>query len=249
LTQVELDLAFCSEKLANLDILVMHVASRENDFEAFALGKEQSEVVHVDKALEFDFLFVFLHSELEELESYLCIVDTEIACSSEFVSSLEHLGNDSMKYMQEKIQDCKDSLQRSFKRFADVETQCNEFRRILRASSGGDERADEKEFAGYENGEHPNPNAEIKMQTAEQQRNVLRMLEKSLAREIDIEKKLTESRQTVEDMELRLQQEVYVMEQETDDLLERLLDAENTKEILFGISGELLRKANDAEKR
>ncbi|KAK0579447.1 hypothetical protein LWI29_033385 [Acer saccharum] len=42
------------------------------------------------------------------------------------------------------------------------------------------------------------------MQTAEQQTHMLRMLEKSFAREMDLEKKLTESRLIEEELKLRL---------------------------------------------
>lgn len=77
------------------------------------------------------------------------------------------------------------------------------------------------------------------MQTAEQQRNILRMLEKSLAREMDTDKKLTESRQTIEDLKLQFQEEVFCMEAEGEDMLERLFEAENSSEILLGISKEL----------
>uniref|UniRef100_A0A6N2MIQ1 NPH3 domain-containing protein n=1 Tax=Salix viminalis TaxID=40686 RepID=A0A6N2MIQ1_SALVM len=49
-------------------------------------------------------------------------------------------------------------------------------------------------------------NSKIKLQTAEQQRHFLRMLEKSLAREMDLEKKLTESRQLEEELKDRMDQ-------------------------------------------
>ncbi|KAL7101113.1 hypothetical protein ACP275_08G036100 [Erythranthe tilingii] len=85
------------------------------------------------------------------------------------------------------------------------------------------------------------------MQTSEQQRNILRMLEKSLAREMDTEKKLTESRQTEEDLKFRLQHEVYCMEVEGEDMLEKLLEAENSAEIFLGISKELFGRIQVAQ--
>lgn len=88
-----------------------------------------------------------------------------------------------------------------------------------------------------------NVNAKINMQTAEQQRHILRMLEKSLAREMDLEKKLTESRQIEEEMKVRLQsyeQEVYCMEDEATDVWEKWLEAENASQVLMGLSKELL---------
>lgn len=106
---------------------------------------------------------------------------------------------------------------------------------------------DDKELAGLENDNFSDSNAKIRMHTAEQQRNILRMLEKSLAREMDLEKKLTESRQTEEDLKLRLQQEVFCMEQEAEDMWERLFEAENSAEILLGISKELFGRIQMAQ--
>lgn len=86
-------------------------------------------------------------------------------------------------------------------------------------------------------------NVNVKMQTAEQQRHILRMLEKSLAREIDLEKKLTELRQVDEELKQRLhgsEQEVYCMEDETVNVLERWFEADNIGVVLMGISKELL---------
>lgn len=85
--------------------------------------------------------------------------------------------------------------------------------------------------------------ANIKMQTAEQQRHILRLLEKSLSREMDLEKKLTESRQIEEELKLRLhssEQEVFFLEEEGADIWERWFQADNASEILMGISKELL---------
>lgn len=86
-------------------------------------------------------------------------------------------------------------------------------------------------------------NTKIKMQTIEQQRHILRMLEKSLAREIDLEKKFAESRQTEEELKpriLTLEQGMVSMEEEVMDVSERLFEAQNTAAVFMGISKELL---------
>lgn len=101
---------------------------------------------------------------------------------------------------------------------------------------------DGNESSGLENGNLPDLNAKIKMQTAEQQRSILRKLEKSLGREMDLEKRLTESRELEEDLKLRLEQEVFSMEQEAEDMWGRLFEAENGAEVLLGVSKELLGK-------
>lgn len=85
------------------------------------------------------------------------------------------------------------------------------------------------------------------MHTAEQQRIMLRMLEKSLAREMDLDQKLIVSRETEEDLKLRLQQEVFFMEQEAEDMWERLFEAENSTEVLFGVTKELFGRIQMAQ--
>ncbi|PIM99386.1 hypothetical protein CDL12_28119 [Handroanthus impetiginosus] len=246
LTRAELDLACSSEKLVNLDLLLMHVASRENDFEAFASEEKHTLEGPVQKALEFDILYWFLDSEVRVLESFLTALQTEIGSSRGFISSFKQLG-DAFGVMEEKVQDCENSLKQSFERLEDIKVQSSKFRRILLASSGDENWKDDRALAGLENGSISDSNAKIKMQTAEQQRNILRMLEKSLAREMDLEKKLTESRQTEEDLKHWLQQEVFCMEAEFEDMWERLFESENSAEILLGVSKELFGQAQMAQ--
>ncbi|CAN1244399.1 WPP domain-interacting tail-anchored protein 1 [Linum perenne] len=81
------------------------------------------------------------------------------------------------------------------------------------------------------------------MKTAEHQRQILRMLEKSLAREMDHEKKLNESAQLGEELSHILEsveQEVVIMDEEATDVWERCFAAENASEVLMGISKELI---------
>ncbi|KAH6774634.1 hypothetical protein C2S51_013038 [Perilla frutescens var. frutescens] len=238
LTRVELDIACSSAKLINLDILVMHVASRENDFEAFALEDVHTLEGRIVKGLEFDILYGFLDSEVSELESFLSALHTEIFRSREVVSSSTHVG-DTLNDIEEKLRDCEDSLKQSFEQVSDIKMQSANFQRILLASPGDEKWKNSEEVSCLENNSSQDLSAKIKIQTAEQQRTTLRMLEKSLARELDLEKKLTESRETEEELKLRLEQEVFCMEQEAEDMWERLFEAENSAEILFGVSKEL----------
>lgn len=86
-------------------------------------------------------------------------------------------------------------------------------------------------------------NTKNKMQTAEEQKHFLRMLEKSLARELDLEKKVSESRLIEEELKLRLhsvEQEVFCLEEEMVGSLESFFQADNSAEVLSSISKELL---------
>lgn len=91
-------------------------------------------------------------------------------------------------------------------------------------------------------GEFGDLSAKIKMQTADQQRNVLRMLEKSLAKEMELEKKLSESRNTEYGLRMKLyssEQDVVYMEEVIEDAYSRWLEAENASEVFKGMSKEM----------
>lgn len=91
-------------------------------------------------------------------------------------------------------------------------------------------------------GEFGDLSAKIKMQTTDQQRNVLRMLEKSLAKEMELEKKLSESRNTERELEMKLyssEQDVVYMEEVTEDAFSRWLEADNAAEVFKGTSKEM----------
>lgn len=80
------------------------------------------------------------------------------------------------------------------------------------------------------------------MQTADQQRNVLRMLEKSLAKEMELEKKLSESRNSEYQLEIKLyssEQDVLYMEEVIEDAYSRWLEAENASEVFKGMLKEM----------
>jgi len=90
-----------------------------------------------------------------------------------------------------------------------------------------------------------NVNNMMNMQTTEQHRNILRMLEKSLANEIDLEKNFNDSKKIGEKLNLRilsLEDELIQTEEEAIEVWERLFEADNAREILKGISNEVLAK-------
>lgn len=242
LKRVELDFACSSEKLVNLSILMMHVATKESDFEAFASEKENISVDSLEKALEFDFLSGILDSEVREMEIFMATLQAEIVNVREAVSTCEHLGQTFLE-IEEKLHDSEKSLAQSQDQVSEMRMQSAKFQRIF-SHFGREENWNSDKGADFlENGENMNTTTKINMQTAEQQRHILRLLEKSLARELDLEKKLTESRQIEEELKLRLrssEQEVICMEEETRDVLERFFEADNAAGVLMGVSKELL---------
>ncbi|PSS33623.1 WPP domain-interacting tail-anchored protein [Actinidia chinensis var. chinensis] len=242
LTKVELALACFSEKLVNLNVLTMHVSTRENDFEAFVSDKEPAMGDYDMKAMEFDLLSGILDSEVRELDAFMSTIQSEIINVRETVSSYKNLEQDSND-MEDKLNDSEESLKQSLDQLSEIRVQSAKFQKILSSFGGENNRTGEKGVDIFGNGELLDQNANIKMQTAEQKRHFLRMLEKSLARELDLEKKVGETKQIEEEMKQRLyssEQEIFFMEAAAADVWERLFEAENSAEVLRGISKEIL---------
>lgn len=100
-----------------------------------------------------------------------------------------------------------------------------------------------------ENGQLTNSKEKSNDQMVEQRRYILRILEKSLAREVDLEKKLAESREH-EDLKLKLHYTEQVslrMEEAMEVVWGRFLEAENAAETLMGISKDLMGRLQIAE--
>ncbi|KAM1954403.1 hypothetical protein ACFX1T_023750 [Malus domestica] len=242
LTRVELDLACASEKLVNLNVLMMHVATKESEFEAFASAKEQTSAYYLEKALELTLLSGILDSELSELDKLMAILQTEITSAQGILSSYTYLG-ETVVVIEEKLHDSEQSLKQLQDQVYEIRMESLHLQRAFPCFDGEQNWNNNEGVVDLRDGKVSSTNVKIKMQSVEQQRHILRMLEKSLAREMDLEKKLTESKQIEEDLKLRVhasEQEAYCMEEEAADALDRWLQADNASEVLRGISKELL---------
>ncbi|CAN1244395.1 WPP domain-interacting tail-anchored protein 1 [Linum perenne] len=243
LTRVELDLAYADEKLQNLSLFSMQVANREGDFETFVAASD-GDILEgsAEKALEFNLLSGILESVLSEVDQYLETLQTDIADVGNILSSCKDLGEISL-VGEEKLQDCEELFKQLQDQVSAILVRSSEFKKILLSTHG-------KSTGNLGNGEmysseeeSLNNKSTIDMKTAEHQRQILRMLEKSLAREMDHEKKLNESAQLGEELSHILEsveQEVVIMDEEATDVWERCFAAENASEVLMGISKELI---------
>ncbi|KAG5096073.1 hypothetical protein JHK84_051661 [Glycine max] len=238
LTGLELNVACFSEKVANFSNFVMHLETLGFELEGLDLEKEDNDVDNMDcvgKFLEFDLLCGVLGSEIVELDRFLDTLHAEIADSGERVASC--------KTWQDKLVDSEQCLRQSEMQFSEIKKQSASFERTLSSyKRGGNDNVEEGEII-LEDDESLNVSTVINMQTPEQQRHVLRMLEKSLANEIDLEKNFIDSRQIEEKLKQKmvsLEQELILMEEEATDACERWLEADNASEILTGISKQLL---------
>ncbi|GMI73432.1 WPP domain-interacting protein 1 [Hibiscus trionum] len=242
LIRVDLDFACSSEKLVNLSVLTMHVATREADFESLMSDKDNMQIESMEKAVEFDLLSGILDTEVKELDKFMERLETYIISSRETISSLKHLGETFFK-VEEKLLDYEESLKQSRDQVSEIKMQAVGFHRIISRLHGNDNGNDEDGVNISVADQSSTDNAKIKMQTIKQQRHILRMLEKSLAREIDLEKRFAESRQIEEELKprvLSLEQGMVSMEEEAMDVYERLFEAQNAAVVFMGISKELL---------
>ncbi|XP_024977358.1 WPP domain-interacting tail-anchored protein 1-like [Cynara cardunculus var. scolymus] len=238
ITRFELDIACISEKLNNLNLLLMYVETKESDFEAFVSGMDPDSTV---KALEFDLLSGILNSEVRVLETHISDCQTDKANVMEFLSSRKHLGEPLMG-MEEMLHDSEKSLEQSMELVLDIKVQSAHFEKnLLRFAR--DETWKEDYTQSSNNGYFPELKEKMKMQTVEHRRHILRMLERSLKRELDSEKQLSESIQIQEDLTMRLnssQQEVLYVEAHAEMTLEKFYEADHASALLMAISKELL---------
>lgn len=83
------------------------------------------------------------------------------------------------------------------------------------------------------------------MYNVEHQRHILQSYEKSLAKELDLEKKFTDARNSADDLKLKLrcaEVEIFNMEEAMEVIMARTLQAENASEIHLGLFKELSEK-------
>lgn len=234
LTRVELDVAYSSEKLLNLEIFLMQVSARENVSELLAVDdNNNTSEDSSEKWLEFDLLSAILEAEMNELNTFMITLQTEI-------TDAHHKNTSREAYIeiQEKLHDSQQILERSQNQLREMKMQFANLQSTLSILNGQvncndiDMNASEKSLLSHKD-------TNLKMQTVEQQKHILRMLEKSLERELDMEKRLYESRNSEEELRRKLhcaEQKLFWMEEESEFVFGRLFEAENAAESLMGIS-------------
>lgn len=248
LLSLDLDLAYSSEKLVNLHVLLMQVWARENVFEAMAMGKDHISADSIEKALVFDLLSGILDSEVREIENFMDTLQAEIVDAHKKIYSCSHL-RELFNVMEEKLIDCEESLKQSQEQVLKMNTQLAKFQRVFLEFEYQNGKNDEN-IDSRENGQLSNINLKLKMPAVRQQRHILRVLDKSLERELDLEKKLLEIRQSEEELKLKMhltEQVGFCMEEAAGAIYGRFLEAENLAEVLMGISKELVGRLQIAQ--
>lgn len=110
LTRVDLDLAYASEKLVNLDTLMMHVWAWENEFEA--LATDDISVDCIEKALAYDLLSGILDSEVRAVENFMSTLQLQMVDARLKITSCGHL-RELFTAVEVKLYDSEESLKQS----------------------------------------------------------------------------------------------------------------------------------------
>lgn len=239
LTLMELDLAYSSEKLQNLEMLMMQVSDLASDYEILFEGPEELLMESIEKAFQFDILSGYLNSEMKDIESFMsCLLPDVMDVQKKFTKSDHHL-NGSLLKIDEKLVHAKESLRNSQDQLADLRKQSDKFEKFLAFGLSNCEKLD--------NGECSPMNSKWKLHTVEQQRHFLLSLEKSLAREMDFEKKLSESRYNEEELKIKIQiaeQNTYYIEEFMEVMMVKMFTAENYVEVLLEKFKEFMKLQN-----
>lgn len=130
LLSLDLDLAYSSEKLVNLHVLLMQVWARENVFEAMAMEKDHISEDSFEKALVFDLLSGILDSEVREIEKFMDTLPAEIVDGHQKISSCSHL-RELFNVMEEKLLNCEESLRQSQEQVLKMNMQLDKFQRVF----------------------------------------------------------------------------------------------------------------------
>ncbi|KAI3796235.1 hypothetical protein L1987_38902 [Smallanthus sonchifolius] len=233
LTKVDLELAYASEKLLNLENLLLYVMSWENDFEAMAADDVSDEFV--EKSLKIDLLFSFLDSEVKELDGSVDSIRVDLVDAHKRLDLCKHHG-ELFSVVEGKLHDSEDCLKKSQEHVLEMKIKLAKLQMTSLAFNHDEFLSEDFQVSSME--------VKPRLQTVNKV-HVLRMLEKSLSRELDLEKKLTESKQDEEDLRLKLrltEQVAFIMEEAAEVVWGRFLEAENAAVVLMGVSRDLIAK-------
>ncbi|KAL3037376.1 hypothetical protein AAZX31_01G063300 [Glycine max] len=236
LTDIDHRLAYFSEKLVNLHVLYVYLLGEESDLEAMDSTNNCILENLFEKAVTFDLLSGILDSEVRELDSFMDTLQEEIVDARHKIFSCKHL-TEVFFMMDKKLHGSKESVKQFQQQLLELKIQSSQLQKTIEAFRHENCKTG-KALNLSGNGQLTDVKAKSNDQMVEQRRYILRMLEKSLARELELERKLAESKNN-EDLNLKLcytEQVAFYMEEAAEVVWGRFLEADNTAEVLMGIS-------------
>ncbi|CAM8956117.1 unnamed protein product [Rhodiola kirilowii] len=243
MSDVDLDLAYSSEKLLNLHILLTHTLAWD-DFEEIDVKNEGVSEEAIEKALMFDILSGLLKGEVVELERNMIALQVKLVDVQRRIGLCRE-NREMFSVLEGKWRDSEESWKQFREKIMEMKLLSAKLQRSLLAVLNKNCKADD----GVDVEESPIISNSLMIQT-NQQRDILRMLEKSLARELDLERKFLEAREHEEELKLKLhfaEQVVSHMEENSEAALAKFLEADNAAEILLGTSKESLSRLQIAQ--
>lgn len=246
-SEVVMTLSYSSEKLANLENLLHHVLAVENDIEAINFDKDDLSVEFIEKAFTFDLLYAILNFELKELDNLMADLQDLTVDALNKMSSYEY-STDFLTGLAGKLHGSENGLKWSQERILGIKIKLAKLQMTSFIFKKNEYKHD-WDLGVKEELHLATTERKPQMRIAEQRR-VLRMLEISLARELELEKKLIEGRQNEEDLnsKIRLREQVAVgMEEAAEAAWASFLEADNRAEVLMGISKELVGKLQNVD--
>ncbi|XP_042024867.1 WPP domain-interacting tail-anchored protein 2-like isoform X2 [Salvia splendens] len=237
-SEVDTSLAYSSEKLANLENLLLHVLAVEVDIGDVNFRDDDISGEFFEKAFTFDLLYAILNFELKGLDHLMAgLQDLTVDALNKMSSS------DDSTQVAGKLHGSESVLKRFQDRVLRIKIQLAKFQLTSFVFNKSEYKHDWD--LGVKEELHL-AQAEWKPQMRiVEQRRVLRMLEISLAREVELEKKLMEVRQNEEDFKSKIclrEQVAVAMEEAAEAAWGSFLEADNRAEVLMGISKEMMLK-------
>ncbi|XP_075482212.1 WPP domain-interacting tail-anchored protein 2 [Primulina tabacum] len=241
-SEVDMTLAYSSDKLATLENLLLHILVGENDIGMIDTEDDEISAEMIEKTFTFDLLTSILNLELRELDNLMCGLQDLI------VDSLHKLSSSGQSVelvtgMVSKLHDSEEIVKRSQERVLEMKIQLAKLQMFSISFKPNGWKSDVI-MGAKEEFQQPSAEWKPQIQTVEQRR-IFKMLEKSLMGEQELEKELIKSKQNEEDLNLktRLIEQVSVcMEEAAEVAWGRFLEADNTAEVLMGIAKEMLGK-------
>ncbi|KAK6116398.1 hypothetical protein DH2020_049860 [Rehmannia glutinosa] len=230
-SEVDTTSACCSAKLANLENLLSHFLAAKNDIGANDFENDDISAELIEKTFTFDLLCAILNFELRELDNSMGGFQDLIVDALRKISSCE-VSTELLTGLVHRLHDSEDLLKQSQDRILEMKIKLAKL-----------------QMTSFSSAQHEWKHGLVRQLKPEiqtiDQKGTLRMLEKSLARELELEKELKELKQNEEDLKLkvRLTEQVAVfMEEAAEVAWGRFLEADNTAEVLMGISKDTLGK-------
>ncbi|XP_022007028.1 WPP domain-interacting tail-anchored protein 1 [Helianthus annuus] len=240
ITTFVMDIQCISEKLANLNSLSMCVEIKENDLEAFVSDTDSDLVI---KTLEYALLSGFLDSEVNLLEAYISHLQMEKDNVIKSLFSRIH-GGETLSGMVDMLHDSEKALELLLADVLEIKTRSANFEKNLIRLCGCE---DYTESLNSIDQAELNEKMKMNMHTLESHRDVLRKLDKSLEREINLENRVSELTQMEETLTTRLrlsEQEVVYAKEEAETTFEKFYETDHTRELLTETCKVLISKIN-----